>query len=128
LGRWIAGNIDQAVYRMQGNASVNCSSTPSAKGSSSTARGFSSAKSGSIVSLTQPYSSFAVAYSRGMLISIRSVDSDNSPPFYVVRILVIPNSEKHRLSQPIIPGAFGEFDLADHRRFCPTATLHFGGG
>jgi hypothetical protein len=45
-------------------------------------------------------------------------------PNHFVRILVFPNAEKHRLPQPIIPGPFREFDLANHRRFYPTATLH----
>jgi hypothetical protein len=40
---------------------------------------------------------------------------------HFVRILVFSNSEKRRLSRPIIPGPFREFDLADHRRFYPTA-------
>jgi hypothetical protein len=38
-------------------------------------------------------------------------------PSHLVRILIFSNSEKHCLSQPIIPGPFREFDLADHRRF-----------
>jgi hypothetical protein len=49
-------------------------------------------------------------------------------PNHFFRILVFPNSEEDRLSQPLIPGPFSEFDLADHDRFNPNAPLHFGNG
>jgi hypothetical protein len=33
-----------------------------------------------------------------------------------------------RLTETIIPSPFTEFRLADHRRFNPVTTFHFGGG
>jgi hypothetical protein len=47
-------------------------------------------------------------------------------PHYFVRMLVYPDSEKDRLTQAIIPRPLREFHLADHNRFDPMATLHFG--
>ena len=39
-------------------------------------------------------------------------------------LFVIPESEKHRRTQPIIPRLLGELDLANQRRFNPNTTLH----
>src|SRR5271166_6456682 len=44
------------------------------------------------------------------------------------RILVFPNSEKDWMPKVIISDPLCEFDLADHRRFNPMTTLHFGSG
>src|ERR1700730_480870 len=44
------------------------------------------------------------------------------------RILVFPNSEIDRMPKTIISGPLCEFHLADHRRFNPVATPHFGSG
>jgi hypothetical protein len=49
-------------------------------------------------------------------------------PDDLARALVFPQPEKHRVPQPIIPGPFREFHLANHCRFDPMATFHFGGG
>jgi len=49
-------------------------------------------------------------------------------PNHFFRIPVFPNSEKHRLSQPLIPAPFREFDLADQDRFNPNAPLNLGNG
>lgn len=47
---------------------------------------------------------------------------------HLTRTLVFPDSEKDWLTEAIIPGPFREFHLADHFRFDPMATSHFGGG
>src|ERR1700719_403020 len=47
-------------------------------------------------------------------------------PNHFVRVLVFPDSVKDWLTKTIIPGPLREFYLADHRRFDPMATLHFG--
>ena len=49
-------------------------------------------------------------------------------PDHFGRVLVFPESEKDRLTKAIIPGPFGEFDLADHNRLNPMATSHLSGG
>ena len=49
-------------------------------------------------------------------------------PNHFVRILVFPDSEKDRLTETVIPRPLREFYLADHRRFDPMTTLHFGSG
>jgi hypothetical protein len=49
-------------------------------------------------------------------------------PNHFARILVFPDSEKNRLTETIIPGPLTKFHLADHFRFDPMATFHFGGG
>jgi len=48
-------------------------------------------------------------------------------PNHFARFFVFPNSKKDRMPKTVIPRPFCEFDLADHHRFHPTATLHFGG-
>ena len=45
---------------------------------------------------------------------------------YNTSILVFPDSEKDWLTETIIPRPLREFYLADHHRFDPMATLHFG--
>src|ERR1700676_4471241 len=47
---------------------------------------------------------------------------------HVTRSLVFPDSEKDWLTETVIPRPLREFYLADHRRFNPMATLHFGSG
>jgi hypothetical protein len=49
-------------------------------------------------------------------------------PNHLARLLVFPEAEKNRLSQPIIPRPFREFDLTNHRRFNRNTTLHFSDG
>ncbi len=44
------------------------------------------------------------------------------------RILVFPEAEKHRLTEPIVSRPFREFDLTNHRRLNPNTTPHFCGG
>jgi hypothetical protein len=59
---------------------------------------------------------------------ITSVSASRLFPVHFARIFVFPDSKKYRLPQTIIPGPLREFHLADHYRFDPTATFHFGGG
>jgi hypothetical protein len=47
---------------------------------------------------------------------------------HLIRILVFPETEKHRLAQSIIPRPLLEFDLANNRRLDPATTFHFGDG
>jgi hypothetical protein len=47
-------------------------------------------------------------------------------PKHFARNFVFPESKKNRLTETIIPRPFREFDLADHHRFDPMATCHFG--
>ena len=47
---------------------------------------------------------------------------------HFVRILVSPDTDKNRMTKTIISRPFSEFHLANHHRFDPTATFHFGGG
>jgi hypothetical protein len=49
-------------------------------------------------------------------------------PDDLARALVLPDAEKHRLTQPIIPSPLRELYLTNHRRFNPNTTLHFGDG
>ena len=49
-------------------------------------------------------------------------------PHHFLRILVLPDSKKDRLTETVIPRPFREFYLADHHRLDPMATLHFGSG
>ena len=49
-------------------------------------------------------------------------------PNHLIRSLVLPNTKKDRLAETIIPRPLRILYLADHHRFDPTATLHFGSG
>ena len=47
-------------------------------------------------------------------------------PHHLIRILVLSDSKKDRLAEAVIPRPLREFYLANHCRFDPMATLHFG--
>jgi hypothetical protein len=48
-------------------------------------------------------------------------------PDNLTRTLVLPETEKHRVPQPIIPRSFREFHFGNNDWFNPNAPFHFGG-
>ena len=47
-------------------------------------------------------------------------------PHHLVRIFIFPDPKKDRLAKTVITCPLRKLYLADHCRFNPTATLHFG--